>query len=780
MKRILCFALFIAMCFPLMIFSSKAATAYTSHTKIANELMTLKNLSTNKAVQQIAFYNSDESRYVFVTQRVSSTLYLSRCLIANDGLSATCIDYITLEGYGHGESLAVSEYNNQVYVLLACDAVTDVADSLYTTYFWGRNVARFIYTPDASSKTGAKATDVKKLTDFTNASANGSALHSGGSVTRLVFSVSPNSDRIMFWLKIKNSSSTKQFLCCYTLSALHSALSASSGSVSMKNMNSHQLAQINYSGELPNDSMQGIGLDGSSTLYISGGSASQTPTVHKYSYTSSSCTLKEVWTVPSKANTEIESAYMLNDSFYCVLIDDTSADGKKNKTKIYTLDNFNIQQMQANHCHTIKNLPISNAVQNFAYTEDMSELYVSQSKGSDTYISRCIIKNDIAIAKDYIVLTGDGIGESLDIDQSVSGITYLWIGAAPLYNSYSTAYRRLCYIVDETSPTGASYTSVLVNDAVCASADGTVLDSTALKRSAVACTKGADNRIVFRTHFSSGDIYYTVYNTSQLNAAISAAGNNYSLKTATEYVKSNFMLAERPYGSFQGVEAHGVGTDAKFLHIIGGNGGDMQMPLIYKYLYTNGGNTSLSSAIRLPAISNTAQGIKQYGDTLYISVQPQNDCANQTVIRSLSISFVADPVIRDNFELSISGVTVTDTKKLSAPVSHAELVAMFDNTNELRVLDSQSTVSEFGAIGTGYTVQSLDYNGKVADEAKLIVCGDTNGDGQISSSDLGLVQLHLIKASPLSDCYLTAGDTNEDGVLSAVDYLSMTAILTQQ
>ncbi len=786
LKRFLSLMLALVLCLPLFYFDFQEVHAYTSHTKTPNPVMTLKNLGTNKAVQQFYFYNAPSGeRYVFTTQRVTSSVYLSRCLVSDDGLTATCLDYVKLEGYGHGEALAVYEYKGQVYVWLNGNTITDTTDELYTSTYWARNVSRFIYTPDSSVSTGARITDEKKLTNFLYASSSGSALVSGGRIFRLAFSVSPNSDRIMFWLKFAKGSSYYQYLCCYSFSEINAALSASSGSVSMANMGGSQLAQISYNGDLPNGSMQGLGLDGTSTLYFSGGSSSQTPKVYKYSYTSSSITLKEVWTVTAKANVEIETAYMLNGNFYCIFIDDTTGDGKKNKTKIYTLDDYSITQMHANHKHTIKGLPVSDIVQNFAYTENMAELYVSQKHGTDTYISRCIPNGNVAEAKDYIVLKGAGIGESLDVDQSIAGTTYLWTGGAPVTgsDSFATTIQRLQYKVDASSATGASYTAVTVNGTQYASADGSALDSTAVKRVAVTNTSSGDNRIVFRTQFNSDDIYYTVYTTSLLNQAInSAGGSSYSLKNAAALVKSNFKLNNKPNNSFQGFEADGVGTDQKFLYMTGNSGSKMQLPRIYKYLYTNGGNTTLSAVYRLPAFMQTAQGIKVYNGTMYVAIQPITDNANQTVIRTLSTTYVADPVIVDDFSLKYIGTTNTLEDGMLSGIGIGTqgdaVTALFGNTNTLQIVNAQNQIVTSGYIGTGYKVQSLDRSGKVADEALIIVNGDINGDATISTADYLQLRKHISQVVTLVGCYFAASDLTADKAVNTTDCAVLRKIIS--
>ena len=54
-------------------------------------------------------------------------------------------------------------------------------------------------------------------------------------------------------------------------------------------------------------------------------------------------------------------------------------------------------------------------------------------------------------------------------------------------------------------------------------------------------------------------------------------------------------------------------------------------------------------------------------------------------------------------------------------------------------------------------------------EYTLIVTGDTNGDGQITITDVSQVKLHFIGLELLSGIQLQAGDTNHDGEITITD-----------
>ena len=76
-----------------------------------------------------------------------------------------------------------------------------------------------------------------------------------------------------------------------------------------------------------------------------------------------------------------------------------------------------------------------------------------------------------------------------------------------------------------------------------------------------------------------------------------------------------------------------------------------------------------------------------------------------------------------------------------------------------------------GNIGTGTVVKLFDAQNNVTATYSVVVYGDTNGDGKISSVDLLQVKKHIVKASSMSGLPATAADVNKDGKVSSVDLL---------
>lgn len=77
-------------------------------------------------------------------------------------------------------------------------------------------------------------------------------------------------------------------------------------------------------------------------------------------------------------------------------------------------------------------------------------------------------------------------------------------------------------------------------------------------------------------------------------------------------------------------------------------------------------------------------------------------------------------------------------------------------------------------LGTGMTVQLMT-GGTVAKTYTLIVTGDTNGDGEISITDMIAVKAHILEKKLLSGVYAQAADTSGDGGISITDFIQIKA-----
>lgn len=89
-------------------------------------------------------------------------------------------------------------------------------------------------------------------------------------------------------------------------------------------------------------------------------------------------------------------------------------------------------------------------------------------------------------------------------------------------------------------------------------------------------------------------------------------------------------------------------------------------------------------------------------------------------------------------------------------------------------------INEDAFLGTGTTVILLDALGDIADYLELVVLGDVNGDGTLSSADYLQIKKTFAAEMSLEGCFLEAADTNQDGVLGTVDYMRLKKHLARE
>jgi hypothetical protein len=94
----------------------------------------------------------------------------------------------------------------------------------------------------------------------------------------------------------------------------------------------------------------------------------------------------------------------------------------------------------------------------------------------------------------------------------------------------------------------------------------------------------------------------------------------------------------------------------------------------------------------------------------------------------------------------------------------------FDNNPTELILyeeDGNTEVTE-GNVGTGMILK-LERNGQVLDQKAIVVLGDVNGDGVITTFDAVLTSNHFLEFEELVGAYLKAADSNKDDVITTFD-----------
>jgi len=138
-----------------------------------------------------------------------------------------------------------------------------------------------------------------------------------------------------------------------------------------------------------------------------------------------------------------------------------------------------------------------------------------------------------------------------------------------------------------------------------------------------------------------------------------------------------------------------------------------------------------------------------------ISVAKQSNSSNADV--TSSTYKIGSNITGVNFGTSVS----TFKSKITAP-----------NGYTVKIIDKNGKEITSGNIGTGTKV--VVYEGNTAVKSlPIVIKGDNNGDGKVSSADVLFAQRHIINTYTLSGAYLDGADINGDGKISSVDVLYM-------
>ncbi len=119
-------------------------------------------------------------------------------------------------------------------------------------------------------------------------------------------------------------------------------------------------------------------------------------------------------------------------------------------------------------------------------------------------------------------------------------------------------------------------------------------------------------------------------------------------------------------------------------------------------------------------------------------------------------------------------VSGTQISKITAGVTVSSLLSGLSAGQYCKVYKGTSEVSGTSKVGTGMVVKIMDGN-TVKTSYTVIVTGDTNGDGDITITDMLAIKAHVLKKSTLSGAYATAADTSGDGGVTITDFIQVKA-----
>lgn len=217
----------------------------------------------------------------FTTQRYLGDTYISRCTASNGVISK--IDYIILPGFGHGESIEVTEYDSSTntYTIWVGSTAANNAKNEY----WSTTVSRIKYRVSSTSTTGASCTEVKTLTSILSAAGQ------TGTSYRASVSVAESENRICFSTQ-KGTGVGSWYFVIYSLSEISSAVNSmpAGSSKTLSSLGVTPKSTVSFGdSNLPNGSFQGQDIVGVGTgnkfLFIAGGRSEDDAIVIQFLYT---------------------------------------------------------------------------------------------------------------------------------------------------------------------------------------------------------------------------------------------------------------------------------------------------------------------------------------------------------------------------------------------------------------------------------------------------------------------------------------------------------------
>jgi len=120
-------------------------------------------------------------------------------------------------------------------------------------------------------------------------------------------------------------------------------------------------------------------------------------------------------------------------------------------------------------------------------------------------------------------------------------------------------------------------------------------------------------------------------------------------------------------------------------------------------------------------------------------------------------------------ELKESSAFVIEDNNLYINV---ELLTVEGLLSQVKTSGVACTLSSGSYVGTGSKLQ-LKSGSEVLSELTVILLGDVDGDGEISSFDYLKVKRYILGNDTLEGVYLSAANTDQDDVIDSVDYLNI-------
>lgn len=229
---------------------------------------------------------------------------------------------------------------------------------------------------------------------------------------------------------------------------------------------------------------------------------------------------------------------------------------------------------------TLRNLPVSNAVQRFFIVEAGGGIYIftTQRSGTTTYLARCRYdpKTKYAYCVDSLTLPDYGHGESLEVRVRDDKVYVYVAGEANPVNSYAWGTEIVRFVYDKGNMTDVKR----LTDLHCATKDGKPYHTNATTYRIMFSFNEESDRLLLYARCDtdlSGSLfhYFSSYRLSELDRLLDEDNGTVSLMDATSaFFAFHGAVSYKklcPHGSFQGMDLCADGTT---VYISGGAEGE--------------------------------------------------------------------------------------------------------------------------------------------------------------------------------------------------------------
>lgn len=372
----------------------------TTHVKATAQLRyVITGLPIARAIQKTFI----EDGYIYVTQRMDSDIYLSRCKIDEDGKTAVCQDWMLLQDFGHGQTMEAYQYNDKLYFWTTCRTNTSYSQR------WSLEVGRIEY------QAGKTISSYKKVCRFTGLAYANEDQISFGTLKRADAALSEDGGKLIIWAQ--NTANQMQY-SIYDADKLNQLLDArentSSKSLSFKTSKALKTAcqgtmwqLTDEEKTLPNGSFQGMDMASDSSICVVGGSVGETPALSYLTQEDGGYTFSSLITISNRnfnENTEIEGVQLEGNEIYFGICDH---DTKTTEQYIYSINRSYLSQWTSGHTNiTLRNKTEATCSKTGytgdVYCEDCSRILTSGeviSKIAHTYGAGVVTKKPTAVKK---------------------------------------------------------------------------------------------------------------------------------------------------------------------------------------------------------------------------------------------------------------------------------------------------------------------------------------------------------------------------------------------